>query len=76
MTNTLALAIFLAVAYYKDLTWNFLPEVLMILISYLITVILTSVRTVFPAWIGLLALLLYPVSIVVVILSNLSAPEI
>ncbi|KAG6541355.1 hypothetical protein Mapa_017224 [Marchantia paleacea] len=76
MTNTLALAIFLAVAYYKALTWNFLPEVLMILISYLVMVIITSVRNVFPAWIGLLALLLYPVSIAVVVISNLSVPAI
>ncbi|OAE28586.1 hypothetical protein AXG93_2175s1700 [Marchantia polymorpha subsp. ruderalis] len=67
MNNTLSLAIFLAVVYFKGLAWEYPSEVLAILITYVIIGLIASVRTKFPLWIGILAIILYPLMLVILI---------
>ncbi|KAJ0963079.1 hypothetical protein J5N97_028201 [Dioscorea zingiberensis] len=68
MNNTLCLAVFLALVYVRDLTWNFSSEVLIILIVCVIMGLFTSFRTKFPLWTCSVAYLLYPFSLVLVYL--------
>lgn len=66
MNNTMCLAIFLAVVYYRGLTWDFSSEVLVILIATVVIGIIASVRVTFPLWMALIALALYPISVALV----------
>ncbi|KAG2586221.1 sodium/calcium exchanger NCL1 [Panicum virgatum] len=66
MNNTLCLGVFLALIYFRNLTWNFSSEVLIILVVCVIMALFTSFRTTFPLWTCLIAYMLYPLSLVVV----------
>uniref|UniRef100_A0ACD5VZ54 Uncharacterized protein n=1 Tax=Avena sativa TaxID=4498 RepID=A0ACD5VZ54_AVESA len=66
MNNTLCLGVFLALIYFRDLTWDFSSEVLVILLVCVIMGLFTSFRTNFSLWTCLVAYLLYPLSLIVV----------
>lgn len=66
MNNVLCLSVFLALVYIRGLTWDFSAEVLVILIVCLVMGLLGSLRTHFPLWTALLAILLYPFSLALV----------
>ncbi|KGN55087.1 sodium/calcium exchanger NCL [Cucumis sativus] len=66
MNNVLCLSVFLALVYMRGLVWNFSSEVLVILIVTMIMGVMGSFRTAFPLWTSLVALLLYPLSLVLV----------
>ncbi|XP_022976461.1 sodium/calcium exchanger NCL-like [Cucurbita maxima] len=66
MNNVLCLSVFLALVYMRGLVWNFSSEVLVILVVTVIMGLLGSFRTAFPLWTALVALLLYPLSLVLV----------
>ncbi|XP_043689478.1 sodium/calcium exchanger NCL-like [Telopea speciosissima] len=66
MNNILCLAVFLALVYVRDLTWDFTSEVLVIVIVCLVMGIFGSLRTTFPIWTCSLAYFLYPFSLVLV----------
>jgi Ca2+/Na+ antiporter len=66
MNNTLCLGVFLALIYFRELTWDFSSEVLVILLVCVIMGLFTSFRTNFPLWTCLVAYMLYPLSLVVV----------
>ncbi|KAJ7948715.1 Calcium-binding EF-hand [Quillaja saponaria] len=66
MNNVLCLSVFLALVYVRGLTWDFSSEVLVILIVCIVMGVFASFRTVFPLWTSLLAILLYPFSLVLV----------
>ncbi|RLM91372.1 uncharacterized protein C2845_PM08G01740 [Panicum miliaceum] len=66
MNNTLCLGVFLALIYFRNLTWDFSSEVLIILVVCVIMALFTSFRTTFPLWTCLVAYMLYPLSLVIV----------
>ncbi|RLN24847.1 uncharacterized protein C2845_PM07G38610 [Panicum miliaceum] len=66
MNNTLCLGVFLALIYFRNLTWDFSSEVLIILAVCVIMALFTSFRTTFPLWTCLVAYMLYPLSLVIV----------
>ncbi|KAF3965919.1 hypothetical protein CMV_009937 [Castanea mollissima] len=63
MNNVLCLSVFLALVYIRGLTWDFSAEVVVILIVCLVMGLLGSLRTHFPLWTAILAILLYPFSL-------------
>ncbi|XP_077251163.1 sodium/calcium exchanger NCL1-like [Tasmannia lanceolata] len=66
MNNILCLAVFLALVYVRDLTWDFSAEVLVILIVSIVMGLFGSFRTTFPLWTCSIAYLFYPLSLVLV----------
>ncbi|GMY31960.1 sodium/calcium exchanger NCL-like [Fagus crenata] len=66
MNNLLCLAVFLALIYIRDLTWDFSAEVLVILIVCIVMGLFASFRTHFPLWTSIVAILLYPFSLVLI----------
>ncbi|KAM3744815.1 hypothetical protein ACB098_06G079900 [Castanea mollissima] len=66
MNNVLCLSVFLALVYIRGLTWDFSAEVVVILIVCLVMGLLGSLRTHFPLWTAILAILLYPFSLALV----------
>ncbi|TXG55070.1 hypothetical protein EZV62_020326 [Acer yangbiense] len=66
MSNILSLAVFLGLVYFRQLTWNFSAEVLVILVVCIVTALIASFRTTFPLWHCLLAFALYPFSLLLV----------
>ncbi|XP_073287245.1 sodium/calcium exchanger NCL2-like [Primulina huaijiensis] len=66
MNNILGLAVLLSLIYYRGMSWNFSAEVFMVLVVSAIIGCLSSLSTVFPVWVALLAYLLYPLSSVLV----------
>ncbi|KAJ1282048.1 hypothetical protein BS78_03G020200 [Paspalum vaginatum] len=66
MNNTLCLGVFLALIYFRNLTWDFSSEVLIILVVCVVMALFTSFRTTFPLWTCLVAYTLYPLSLVIV----------
>ncbi|KAJ9671510.1 hypothetical protein PVL29_025287 [Vitis rotundifolia] len=66
MNNVLCLAVFLALVYVRELTWDFSSEVLVILIVCVVMGLFGSFRTNFPLWTSSIALLLYPFSLALV----------
>ncbi|KAG6517118.1 hypothetical protein ZIOFF_020498 [Zingiber officinale] len=63
MNNTLCLAVFLALVYFRGLTWDFSAEVLIILIVCVVMGHFASFRTTFALWTCFVAFLLYPFSL-------------
>jgi len=63
MNNTMCLAIFLAIVYFRGLIWDFSAEVSVILFATLIMGGIAAVRTTFPLWMAFIGLALYPASI-------------
>ncbi|KAL3849234.1 hypothetical protein ACJIZ3_011116 [Penstemon smallii] len=66
MNNVLGLAVLLSLIYFRNLSWNFGAEVLMVLVVSAIVGCLGSFSTVFSVWTSVFAYLLYPLSLVVV----------
>ncbi|KAJ6966139.1 sodium/calcium exchanger NCL [Populus alba x Populus x berolinensis] len=66
MNNVLCLAVFLALVYFRELTWDFSAEVLVICIVCVVMGAFASFRTTFPLWTSFLAFFLYPFSLVLV----------
>ncbi|KAL6838815.1 hypothetical protein ACP4OV_031529 [Aristida adscensionis] len=66
MNNTLCLGVFLALIYFRNLTWDFSSEVLIILLVCVVMALFTSFRTTFPLWTCLVAYVLYPLSLIIV----------
>ncbi|KAK8939453.1 hypothetical protein KSP40_PGU004676 [Platanthera guangdongensis] len=66
MNNTLCLAVFLALVYFRHLAWDFSAEVLVIFLVCIIMGLFTSFRTTFPLWTCFIAYLLYPASLALV----------
>ncbi|KAF3965098.1 hypothetical protein CMV_010686 [Castanea mollissima] len=70
MSNILSLAVFLGLVYFRDLTWDFSSEVLVIIIVCIVMGLIASFRTTFPLWISLVAYALYPLSLLLVYILN------
>ncbi|XP_050381579.1 sodium/calcium exchanger NCL-like [Argentina anserina] len=66
MSNILSLAVFLALVYIRNLTWSFSAEVLVIIIVCVLMGVAASLRTTFPVWMCFGAVLLYPLSLLLV----------
>ncbi|KAM1474880.1 hypothetical protein ACFX2I_030843 [Malus domestica] len=66
MNNVMCLSVFLALVYFRELTWDFSAEVLIILIVCIVMGVFCSFRTVFPLWTSSIAFLLYPFSIALI----------
>ncbi|KAF9666603.1 hypothetical protein SADUNF_Sadunf16G0245900 [Salix dunnii] len=66
MNNVLCLSVFLALVYFRGLTWDFSAEVLVICIVCIVMGAFASFRTTFPLWTSFLAFFLYPFSLVLV----------
>ncbi|KAG7988256.1 hypothetical protein I3843_03G178300 [Carya illinoinensis] len=66
MSNVLSLAVFLGLVYFRDLTWDFSSEVLVILIVCIVMGLIASFRTTLPLWLSLVAYALYPLSLLLV----------
>ncbi|KAI7742454.1 hypothetical protein M8C21_026427, partial [Ambrosia artemisiifolia] len=66
MNNILGFSVLVSVIYFRGLTWNFSAEVLVVIIVCVIMGLLASVRSKFPCWTLLIAVPLYPLSLVVV----------
>ncbi|KAK9285462.1 hypothetical protein L1049_024655 [Liquidambar formosana] len=66
MNNVLCLSVFLGLVYFRQLTWDFSSEVLIILIVCIVMGVFASFRTTFPLWTCLVAYTLYPFSLVLV----------
>ncbi|XP_068311804.1 sodium/calcium exchanger NCL-like [Pyrus communis] len=66
MNNVLCLSVFLALVYFRELTWDFSAEVLIILIVCIVMGVFCSFRTVFPLWTSSIAFLLYPFSVALI----------
>lgn len=66
MSNILSLAVFLALVYIRNLTWSFSSEVLVIIIVCILMGVIASFRTTFPLWMCFVAVVLYPLSLLLV----------
>ncbi|MFS7929381.1 putative EF-hand domain, sodium/calcium exchanger membrane region, EF-hand domain pair [Helianthus anomalus] len=66
MNNILGFSVLVSVIYFRGLTWHFSAEVLVVIIVCVIMGLLASVRSKFPCWTLLIAVPLYPLSLVVV----------
>jgi Ca2+/Na+ antiporter len=65
MNNTLCLAIFAALVYFKNLEWTYGPQVTVIILVQVAVGVLASFR-VTPLYMGFVALALYPLSLIIV----------
>jgi hypothetical protein len=70
MGNVLSLAVFLGLVYFRNLTWDFSSEVLVVLIVCILMGLIAGFRTTFPLWISLVAYALYPLSLLLVYILN------
>ncbi|XP_050370115.1 sodium/calcium exchanger NCL-like [Argentina anserina] len=66
MKNVLCLSVFLALVYFRGLTWDFSAEVLVILIVCTVMGVFASLRTTFPLWTSSIAFILYPFSVALI----------
>ncbi|GMY31968.1 vacuolar calcium ion transporter [Fagus crenata] len=66
MNNVLSLSVFLALIYFRGLTWDFSSGVLVILIFCIVMGVFASFRTHFPLWTSIVAFLLYPFSLALI----------
>ncbi|XP_062153212.1 sodium/calcium exchanger NCL-like [Alnus glutinosa] len=70
MANVLSLAVFLGLVYFRDLTWDFSSEVLVVLVVCILMGLIAGFRTTFPLWMSLVAYALYPLSLLLVYILN------
>ncbi|XP_071691916.1 sodium/calcium exchanger NCL2-like [Rutidosis leptorrhynchoides] len=70
MNNVLGFFVLLAVIYFRGLAWEFSEEVLVVLIACVIMGSAASFRSKFPIWTSFIAYLLYPLSLILVIVLN------
>merc|ERR1712072_320568 len=73
MNNTMCLGIFLGLVAFRGLKWEYTAEVIVILLSTLAVGLLSTGvtcredRVTFPTWLAPVVLLIYPLSLVVII---------
>ncbi|GMN43618.1 hypothetical protein TIFTF001_012811 [Ficus carica] len=63
MNNLMGLVAFLALVYIRNLSWDVSAEVLVVLIICTLMGLYTSFTTTFPVWTSIVAIVLYPVSL-------------
>ncbi|XP_059663885.1 sodium/calcium exchanger NCL2-like [Cornus florida] len=63
MNNMMGLAMFLALVYIRDLSWDVSAEVLVVLVICTLMGVFASFCTKFPLWTSFVAYLLYPISL-------------
>lgn len=68
MSNMIGLVTFLIVVYIRDLSVDASAEFLVVLVIIAVMGAYTSFRTEFPRWTSYLAILLYPISLLVLYL--------
>ncbi|KAM3748293.1 hypothetical protein ACB098_05G097500 [Castanea mollissima] len=66
MNNMMGLAIFLALVYIRDLSWDVSVEILVVLLICTAMGLFTCFCTKFPFWTSILAYLLYPLSLLLI----------
>jgi Ca2+/Na+ antiporter len=66
MNNMMGLAIFLALVYIRDLSWDVSAEILVVLLICTVMGLFTSFCSKFPFWTSILAYLLYPISLLLI----------
>ncbi|KAL0011234.1 hypothetical protein SO802_006342, partial [Lithocarpus litseifolius] len=66
MNNMMGLAIFLALVYIRDLSWDVSAEILVVLLICTAMGLFTCFCTKFPFWTSILAYLLYPLSLLLI----------
>ncbi|KAK9269027.1 hypothetical protein L1049_000795 [Liquidambar formosana] len=66
VNNLLCLSVFSALVYFRELTWDFSAEVLVITIVCIVMSAFASFRTTFPLWTSSVAFLLYPFSLALI----------
>lgn len=66
MNNILGFSVLLSLIYWRDLSWNFSAEVLIVLIVCTIVGLIASFRSTFPVWMSFLSFFLYPLSLLLV----------
>nr|XP_023907289.1 sodium/calcium exchanger NCL2-like isoform X1 [Quercus suber] len=66
MNNMMGLAIFLALVYIRDLSWDVSAEILIVLLICTAMGLFTCFCTKFPFWTSILAYLLYPLSLLLI----------
>ncbi|KAL6570642.1 hypothetical protein OROGR_000192 [Orobanche gracilis] len=66
MNNILGLAVLVSLIYFRNLSWTFSAEVLIVLIVSAIVGSFASFNTVYPVWTSILAYFLYPLSLMLV----------
>jgi hypothetical protein len=66
MNNMMSLATFLALVYIRDLSWDVSAEVLVVLLVCTGMSLFTSFCPKFPFWTGIIAYLLYPLSLLLI----------
>ncbi|XP_062160321.1 sodium/calcium exchanger NCL2-like [Alnus glutinosa] len=66
MNNMMGLATFLALVYIRDLSWDVSAEVLVVLLVCTGMSLFTSFCPKFPFWTGIIAYLLYPLSLLLI----------
>ncbi|KAL3633676.1 hypothetical protein CASFOL_022438 [Castilleja foliolosa] len=66
MNNILGLIVLISLVYFRNLTWTFSAEVLIVLIVSAIVGSFASFNTVYPVWTSILAYFLYPLSLALV----------
>ncbi|XP_071730123.1 sodium/calcium exchanger NCL2-like isoform X2 [Rutidosis leptorrhynchoides] len=70
MNNIQGFSVLVSVIYFRGLTWHFSAELIVVIFVCVIMGLLTSFRQKFPNWTLLIALPLYPLSLVVVYFVN------
>eukprot|EP00271_Cylindrocystis_brebissonii_P020378 TRINITY_DN6718_c0_g1_i1.p1 TRINITY_DN6718_c0_g1~~TRINITY_DN6718_c0_g1_i1.p1 ORF type:complete len:627 (-),score=84.68 TRINITY_DN6718_c0_g1_i1:441-2321(-) len=71
MNNTLCLGVFLAIVYFRSISWEYSSEVTIILAVTVIVGLIGGSRSTFPTLLAFIVISLYPLSLVVVyILDN------
>lgn len=68
MSSMSTLTVFLLLVYIRDLPWDVSPQVFVVLIIGGGMAILTSIRTVYPLWMGYVVYLMYPISLLMLYL--------
>ncbi|KAL8129786.1 hypothetical protein V2J09_018941 [Rumex salicifolius] len=66
MNNVMTLSVFLSLVYFRGLSWEFTSEALIVIVVCAAMGGLASFRTTFPLWTAVMAILLYPLSIVLI----------
>lgn len=68
MNNLVCYAVFLAIVYARDLTWEFSSEALVALAVTVIVGLVAGLKMAFPLWTSIAACLLYPLGLALVYL--------
>ncbi|GMN70426.1 hypothetical protein TIFTF001_039470 [Ficus carica] len=70
MNNILGFSVLLSLIYFREMTWEFSAEVLVVLIVCFVVGLVASFRFTFALWTASIAYMLYPVSLLLVYVFN------